>query len=523
MATYHVTQSGAGSANGTSEASAWSLSSYNNASNWSATPATSGKISPGDTVMMYGTFTATIGAPGSGASGNLITILFAPGAKVSVATATSPLIDVFQRDYLVFDGGATGMIGGTGGDPTGVNAIIECTDNGTLLGNQNETSGFSFRGCRHITVKGFYVRNIFIKTPGSYSSDTAARRTGGISFEDPNGRGMNDLEVYNCLIHDVSTGVSADYGPSASNYHFHHYTAYNVNWGGRVGDRNTSSVISNVVIDHCRWYNFTDWDQETDLGLHHNGFFIWAVNGGTFNDARLHNNIVGPGFTNRIGPGGGYNACTAGIFCAGPLGPIYVYNNLFINTGTHGPSNGLINFGSGATGTEYFAFNNTFIGGNGSSAIRFGDFGGTLLMTIKNNLLAGADKAWCCLYKDNVTVSSENNLIFNTPTNAFEWSVEGAGGQISLASWQSSTSQDGDILTSDPLLTETYRLGASSPAIGEGENLSAFFTTDADGNTRPASGAWDIGAYQYGEAPPPTPPAARGRKRRGAKLLSFFR
>ncbi len=42
-----------------------------------------------------------------------------------------------------------------------------------------------------------------------------------------------------------------------------------------------------------------------------------------------------------------------------------------------------------------------------------------------------------------------------------------------------------------------YHLTSSSPLIGAGTNLSSIFTTDLTGNSRPASGAWDIGAYEY--------------------------
>ena len=42
-----------------------------------------------------------------------------------------------------------------------------------------------------------------------------------------------------------------------------------------------------------------------------------------------------------------------------------------------------------------------------------------------------------------------------------------------------------------------FRLLPGTKAIGGGQNLSSEFTTDAAGAVRPASGAWDIGAYQY--------------------------
>lgn len=38
---------------------------------------------------------------------------------------------------------------------------------------------------------------------------------------------------------------------------------------------------------------------------------------------------------------------------------------------------------------------------------------------------------------------------------------------------------------------------SSIALIGQGSNMSSYFTTDYAGNTRPASAAWDIGAYQF--------------------------
>ena len=45
--------------------------------------------------------------------------------------------------------------------------------------------------------------------------------------------------------------------------------------------------------------------------------------------------------------------------------------------------------------------------------------------------------------------------------------------------------------------TGDFHLGSGSVLIGAGVNLSAIFTTDRDGNPRPAGGAWDLGTYAY--------------------------
>ncbi|MCE9553348.1 MAG: RHS repeat protein, partial [Planctomycetes bacterium] len=51
-------------------------------------------------------------------------------------------------------------------------------------------------------------------------------------------------------------------------------------------------------------------------------------------------------------------------------------------------------------------------------------------------------------------------------------------------------------LFADPLHSD-FRLRPGSALIDTGANLSADFTTDIAGNTRPASGPWDIGAFEY--------------------------
>jgi hypothetical protein len=50
-----------------------------------------------------------------------------------------------------------------------------------------------------------------------------------------------------------------------------------------------------------------------------------------------------------------------------------------------------------------------------------------------------------------------------------------------------------------PLLANNdYHLKSTDTVLrGQGINFSSYFTTDKDGNTRPTTGAWDIGPYAY--------------------------
>ena len=71
--------------------------------------------------------------------------------------------------------------------------------------------------------------------------------------------------------------------------------------------------------------------------------------------------------------------------------------------------------------------------------------------------------------------------------------VLGGTNYTSSSSWRTGSGGDSHSITSDPLLTE-YIPSGTSPAIRSGSDLSALFTTDITGSTRPAP--WDIGAYE---------------------------
>jgi hypothetical protein len=47
-----------------------------------------------------------------------------------------------------------------------------------------------------------------------------------------------------------------------------------------------------------------------------------------------------------------------------------------------------------------------------------------------------------------------------------------------------------------------WRLQTNSPALGVGTNLSAYFTTDYAGGSRPLTGPWTLGAYEGGTNSP---------------------
>jgi hypothetical protein len=257
-------------------------------------------------------------------------------------------------------------------------------------------------------------------------------------------------------------------------------------------------------------HDMENWDDTTGQNaFHHNGFFGFVYNGGSFSDIYIYNNTVGPGFgvTNTTGmwldtTGPGNERISNGNF----------FNNLmFVGAGEHGVNNALLQ-GSSDGNTIFRFLNNTFIEGGVSIGASSGS-GGSII--VKNNLAVGPGRGVMFSTKCGQTgYTASHNLFYNIdPLYPYTCTTPpyNNGSFYSLSEWQSLTGQDLDVLTSNPLLDANHKLQSGSPAIGAGANLTSVGMTlldsDRNGVTRPASAAWDIGAYQYVQGGDTTPPA----------------
>ena len=179
---HYVTQAGAGLQTGTA-AAPWSVADLND--EWS-------QVAPGDTVvLMAGNITSQITISASGAAGNPITILFAPGATMSVpAWSGNGAISIPGLSYIVIDGGATGAIGGYGANGT-PNGIIENSANGTNLANKVNTCGIALTGsCTNVTIQNLVIANPSSRSPGAPSRGGRDfyRRLDRLGLEEYNGQ-----------------------------------------------------------------------------------------------------------------------------------------------------------------------------------------------------------------------------------------------------------------------------------------------------------------------------------------------
>lgn len=143
------------------------------------------------------------------------------------------------------------------------------------------------------------------------------------------------------------------------------------------------------------------------------------------------------------------------------------------------------------------------------------------------------DYALNCAIRNNIFFSNDQNRILvttigNGSNNTLDynlWFTPGGSNNVStdyngtvcstFAEYRNATGQDSHSIFADPKLIDTasaelnVRLQPGSPAIDDGDpgRIPAGGETDPDGNPRLAGARTDMGAYEYGSAASPVPPA----------------
>ena len=162
---------------------------------------------------------------------------------------------------------------------------------------------------------------------------------------------------------------------------------------------------------------------------------------------------------------------------ANNMGGMTIRNNLFINSGQ-----------SGFIDLPYASvYNNLFYNWGWGNAFAFcvapahGQWGGGDHARVKNNVF----------YSNGTTSGSYDFTTYGSPVDL----------QADYNYTPSSKGEAHGIVGGTPGFVNVgvdFHLLTNSILRNAGINLTSFFTTDKDGCTRPASGAWDIGAFVYG-------------------------
>lgn len=458
-ATIYVSQPGSGDGSGSDASNRKSLAAVNSA--WPA--------SAGDILSLSGTFTNTLTVGGSGSAGSPVTIYFEPDAKFSAPFWPSywwggGAITIQAKDYITIDGGSNGL--------------IEATAVGTGMTNL-DIYGVGAAACQHLTVQNLRIRNLYVRT--SLTDETVSGGgpgVGVINTPTVSPYYTTYWTVSNCIISDCGQGIAVGYSAGCSNYTFIGNTISNVNWGIGGGDRDASASLDNVLVANNRIWSFAKWDDNAGNWYHHNGTYIWC---GQSDTIRLRN-VTYSG--NTIGPGFGAWA-TSGMWVDGAATNVLMCNNLVLCDSNDAPGNAMLQITRGGK-----VLNNTFLGGGVGRAITAGSDGWETM--VMGNLVV-ATRAFENNYGWGSLVMDSNLVYTPSISQPYSFGSGGTGNFKTLAEVQA-MGYELNTITNDPLVNADGTLQAGSPAIGAGANFYSLFTTDKNGNPRPSSGAWTIGA-----------------------------
>ncbi len=464
---------------------------FNSSGNWGSGGS---QIGPGTIVHLCGTFTGAqnstlLTAQGSGSSGNPVTILFESGTNLtSPAWSNNGALVIGGHSNIVVDGGSNGIIQNTN---AGTNLGIHNPGftSVALNAGSNNVTGCT-PGCRitNLTVANMYVH---------------VYNGGGNPDANPNQTGVNAVTIDNavgiridhCTFHDMGWAISY----VTSNLELDHNNIYNVDHGIAAGAQtNTTGVLvhDNHIHDFASWD--TGYSGSGANSYHHDGLHFWTTNATNTNFMIYNNLFDGDAGVNK----------NAYIYTEGNNVGFTIFNNVMIAMPGQQQAIALI----WLNGTQTRILNNTLYSPSPqNAAIQF--FTGSQI-TMENNLIAGSNTFF---YLSNGSASgSVSTADYNL------YGPQGAGGnnawsvgpiQVnSLTSWQSATGMDAhSFYASANAVNGDGTLTSNSAANGRGANLTGLGITalnsDRNGNARPSSGAWTIGAYSSGSTAASTPPA----------------
>jgi hypothetical protein len=446
-ASYFVTQSGAGSHNGTSLANAWSVANYN----------ASGSPTGGDTVTFSGAITSTV-IPGTSGAGNGVGRLT---LDFSGATLTNPAVSMSSVSFLT-------MLGGTLVEGSDGSTVIKCSYVSPGVGHDITISNFTFSG-----------------------------NAGGNSTFFSVGSCTNVL-IQNNTVDNVISFVNEWQGKT------HDITILNNYARTSVNITNQSDVISmgdtiNVAIQGNKLINRSPGSQ---TNARHNDIIQTFQSGASQNQVPSNWTIAYNWIEEAVTDCAHTDGSNSWTMIEGTGGTNYLYGNVFYS------GNATCAFGNGETmdsnqaSVVWYVYNNTYVSPHGYPGIWFQSNSGTLYFRNNAFQMANANgtyleftwkagAAWDYNFLDGVpdcssTVSGTHGSCSTNPLF-----VSYSGGDLSLQA-------------GSPLIN------AGDSTIGNqfNQGIAAGATWPNPALVTRATGFWSVGAYQYGTTTTtlPSPP-----------------
>jgi Legume lectin domain len=350
----------------------------------------------------------------------------------------------------------------------------------------------------------------------TFASTTSGTGTGGTLVDDGlaqmgvNGSfiGYNvspNFTINNVLAHDVGWAFNG----WAQNYTVKNSEVYNADHGIAFG---ITASVGGLAIYGNHFHDFANWDTVNDA-YHHDYIHLWDHTVGTsVTDGVIYNNT----FDGVFG-----NCCTTGnIFLQGGIDNVAIFNNTFIDSTTDTVGRTGVWMGgevvtvNGAqqtiTQSNNSLLNNYFSMGAHRQGAAIYSSGYETGLAVENNILIGGQADISLVGGTTISVV-DHNVYDDLSTdygdgNTFHWNSSPATG--SFTSWKSSSECNCDpnsvFATNSAIKVNSGGMPQpGSPAIGAGANLSSKATGalaplafDKNGVARPATGNWDIGAFQ---------------------------
>lgn len=466
----YITQNQSGAHTGQTCADAYAYTFFNNSANWGAGL---NQIGPGTIVHLCGTFTAAAGSSGylvfqgSGLAGSPVTLHFESGAFLESAYwGAAGAINSNGKSYIIVDGGSNGL--------------VQATDNGSAMRNQQDGKGVYLASCNNCEVRNLTISNIYVH---SSVSDESGLNTYGVYVQ-----GGNNVTLDNNTVHDVKWALEYGFpgGTISTNVQIFNNLTYHCDHGISVGSGNTGAVLSGALLFGNTSRDHLNWEDTNNLN-HHDGIHVWAVHASSsITGLQIYNN--------RIYGDWGIH-CTANIFVdvenGGATDRFYIFNNDLgaTNAGSHTCGNGFI----AVMGTNGHIVNNTMVSDSNVNITGIDNYGSgqTILNNVFHNVRTG-------IYSPAGTSvdKSDYNSFYGPTNNAM--SYQGTW-YASFSAWQTATGFDTHSVTTNPNLSSTDRPLPASPLIGTGADLSALglaaLSFDMTGVAR--TPPWTIGAFAY--------------------------
>jgi hypothetical protein len=499
----YVAQAGAGAQSGEGGCSnARPLSWLNSAGSWGGG---SGRVAPGTTVDLCGTITEPIEVKGDGASGKPVEIKFMAGARIAMGGPTGCPGDGCINlgdgsEYITINGGSDG--------------VIENTERGAKKDkSETGTTGVGGTSLKHVTVENLEIANLYVAEEGE-SSPIGNTEIRGIFFREGE---PEYLTIKNDVVHDTGWAINVTVNGKSNHIDIEGNVLYHDSHGISPTGSSEGGDVGPVDIDHNHFYADGVWASNPGLN-HMDGLHCYTGDKGDGTRGLHWSGLYI--YDNTITMEGEYGV-TAPVYLEGSSGPqcgdstsnFWIFNNVLTGRGA-GPkfalNNGLLSPYSG----EEHIFNNTLIGNKTTE-------GGCV--PIKNPSSEAAN----IQFKNNVVttcqtlVNAESSKLASGGIDYNLYANAGSGNEAfvcpnheyfisQFSEWKSCIGGDSHSSTASSAkldLTETAGvLGkpeAGSEAVGHGANLTALCSStpeealckNINGEPRPSSGAWNIGAY----------------------------